>query len=337
MTPRVLVVGAGAIGGVTAAKLTEAGHDVAVLDANSEHVARMRAPGLRLDELGTRRTVPLAAVTDASELPGRFPFALVTPKAPYLQAALGPIVDSRLVDTYVALGNGLVQERIGDLVGADRLIAGTVEWGATNHGPGHVAKTTVSPFVVGELDGVPRERTRMLADVLQVVAEVRVTENVRGQVWSKLLVNSTFSGLGAVTGLLYGDIAADPAGRRVSYALWTEGFTVARAAGITLDEVLGVHPDELVVRDSTELPRAGRALDVVMGRAAATKASMLQDLERNVPTEVDVINGGVVSQGARLGVCTPLNERVVEIVHGCEQGTYQPDPAHLAELERLIS
>ncbi|MGH3318539.1 MAG: ketopantoate reductase family protein, partial [Nocardioidaceae bacterium] len=80
---RVLVVGAGAIGGVTAARLARSGVEVTVLDANPEHVRAMRSPGLRYDELGDESHVPLDAVQQADDLRGRFDFALVTLKAPH--------------------------------------------------------------------------------------------------------------------------------------------------------------------------------------------------------------------------------------------------------------
>ncbi|MGH3329641.1 MAG: ketopantoate reductase family protein [Streptomycetales bacterium] len=332
---RVLVVGGGAMGGIIAAKLAEAGRDVVVLDANVEHVARIRAPGLCLEELGRSRTVPLAACSDPSELSGSFDVALVAVKASHLEAALRPLVARDVASTYVSLGNGFVQERVEALAGHGRVVWGTVEWGATNLGVGHVARTTENPFVIGEADGPARERTRAVAGLLEAVAEVRISGNIRGQVWSKLLVNSTFSGLSAITGRLYGDVVADPAGRSAAYGLWTEGFTVAHALGAELDEVFGIRPEQLVVREPEDVPCADRALDAAMRRAAATKASMLQDLERGVLTEVDVINGAVVAHGARADLPTPLNACLVQLVHDCEQGVRRPGPDNLADLDHL--
>jgi 2-dehydropantoate 2-reductase len=334
---RVLVVGAGAIGGVTAARLARAGVEVAVLDANPEHVRLMRSPGLLYDELGDESHVPLDAAQRADDLRGRFDFALVTLKAPHLDSALPPLVQGDLVDTWVSLGNGLVQDDVERIVGADRLLVGTVEWGATNLGPGHVRQTTVAPFVVGEVDGCATDRIDRLAAVLEHAAEVRVSTAILGQVWSKLLVNSTFSGLGAVTGLLYGEIADDPVGREVSYRLWTEGYDVARAGDVTLDEVLGIDPVSLVVRDGSDRSGNEAALTTMMSRVAATKASMLQDLERGALTEVDVINGGVVSAARRLGLPSPLNTRVVQQVHACERGERVPDRDALVELAAVAA
>lgn len=320
----VLVVGAGAIGGVTAAKMEGGVGRVAVLDANTEHAERLRDPGLLLDDVGEERRVRLDAHSDSSTLQGPFDFALVTLKAPHLEAALGPLVERGLAKTFVSLGNGLVQDRIAAIVGGENLVVGTVEWGATNLGAGHLAQTTRAPFVIGEPDGGTKDRTRLLAQTLGTVADVRITDNIGGQVWSKLLVNSAFSGLGAVSGLLYREVIADPAGREAALAVWREGYDVGMAQGITLDEVLGVPADSLVVRGPEDRQKADEALEVAMGYAGATKASMLQDLERGAKTEVDVINGGVVERGREYGVETPLNDHVVQLMHAMERGERRP-------------
>ena len=274
-------------------------------------------------------------VADPSDLEGPFDFALVTLKAPHLEAALTPLVERSLARTFVSLGNGLVQDRIAAIVGGENLIVGTVEWGATNLGAGRLARTTRAPFVIGEPDGEAKDRTRLLADALGTVADVRITENIGGQVWSKLLVNSAFSGLGAVSGLLYREVVADPAGKEAALAVWREGYDVGMAQGITLDKVLGVPAESLVVRGPDDQRKADEALRVAMGYAGATKASMLQDLERGAKTEVDVINGGVVGRGREYGVETPFNERVVELMHAMERGERRPGRDAFEELRTL--
>ena len=325
----VLVIGGGAIGGVTAGLMSGHVRRVAVLDAQREHVSLLRDPGLRLDELGVERMVPLEAHASVAELDGRFDFGLITLKAPSLEAALPGIVERDLVDVFVGLGNGLVQDRVAALVGGERLVAGIVEWGATNLGPGHLSQTTRNVFVVGELDGRTRERTDRLARVLGTVAETRVSTNIRGQIWSKLLVNSVFSGLGVVGGVLYRDVAAHPAGRRALCALWSEGHRVGLAEGLELEPVLGIAADALVVAGDGPLSgraseRIERALETALALAGATKASMLQDVERGALTEVDVINGAVVERAAAHGLPAPLNARVVELVHQFERGERAP-------------
>ena len=326
---RILVVGGGAIGGITAAKLAGDGRRVVVLDTNEAHVARLRDPGLMFEEDGGESTVPLEAVGSADELDDEFDFALVAVKSPFHRAALEPLAATGKVESFVSLGNGLIQERMAELVGPERLLSCLVEWGGNNLGPGRVVRDTIAPMVVGELDGSERERTRLLARCLEAVGPVRLTGNIRGQIWSKLLVNSSCTGLSAVSGLRYGAVAEHPDGRRAIYAIWAEGYAVAEAEGIELDEVLDVQPHELVERDDA-------ALDRLMAIAGNTKPSMLQDLEQGRDTEVDVVNGGVAQRGRTHGIATPFNDRVVELVHAMERGERSPAPDELTQLVAAV-
>jgi 2-dehydropantoate 2-reductase len=311
----VLVVGGGAIGGVTAAKLTGAVRRVVVFDASDEHVARLN-DGLKLDELGEERTVRIEAVTKAPD--EEFDFILVTLKAAHHEAV------KPLKGTFVSLGNGLVQERLEHLVGQGNLISGIVEWGATNLGPGHLAQTTSGPFVVGP----PSDRTQRLAEVLAPAGEVRVADDIDSVIWAKLLVNSVFSGLGAVAGQTYAEVVANPAGKAVALRMWREGYEVGLAQGLRPGKVLGVEAQALAEGDE-------EALATAMEGHGATYASMLQDLERGARTEVDVIDGAVVEKGREHGIPTPLHERVTELIHASERGERRPSPDALAVLERL--
>jgi 2-dehydropantoate 2-reductase len=317
----VLVVGTGAIGGTLAARMTGAVQRVVALDANREHVERLRDPGLALDRAGETHRVKLEAYTSADEVDGEFDFALIAVKAPAIEAALTPLVGRDMVETYVSLGNGVVHDRIAAIVGPERLLVGTVELGATNLGPGHVRQTTINPFVIGELDGSIRDRTRALARLLEPVEEVRITDNIRGQLWSKLLVNSALSGVGVVGGCTYGEVAAHPEGRRAIFEVWTEGHEIGMAQGLSLETVLGIEPVQLASADESERTAA---LETVVRQAGATRASMLQDVERGARTEVDVINGGVVATARKIGTSAPLNASVVEIVQGYERGESAP-------------
>jgi len=330
----VLVVGGGAIGGITAARMTGLVRRVVILDTNEAHVARMRDPGLTWEEPGGERTVALDAVTRARDLEGEFDFAMIAVKAPHHRAALEPLLAEGTVRAFVSLGNGLIQAGLAQLVGERRLLACLVEWGGTNVGPGRLVRDTVAPMVVGELDGAEYERTRLLARCLESVGEARVSRNIRGQIWSKLLVNTAFTGLSAVSGLRYGEVADHPDGREAAYAVWAEGVRVGEAEGLELDAVLDVEPHELVVRSDEDRKIAGAALERMMAVAGNTKPSMLQDLEQGRATEVDVVNGGVAARARAHGIATPVNDRVVELVHAMERGERSPAPEVLTELVR---
>lgn len=330
-----LVIGGGAIGGTVAARTTGAVRRVVVLDADAEHVRRLRDPGLELTEPEGRRTVRMEAVAHADELDETFDFALVAIKSPH-HGALAPLAARGIARVFVSLGNGLIQDRLAEIVGRERLLVGLVEWGGTNLGPGRLVRDTEAPIVIGELDGEPSERIASLAAALAPVGEIKVTSNARGSIWSKLLVNSTFTGLSAVSGLRYGEVAAHPAGREAVFGLWREGVAVGAAEGLRLEPVFRMDPEQLMVRTSDDRGAADAALDAAMSSFGATKPSMLQDLEAGRATEVDVVNGGVADRGRARGVPTPLNDRVVALVHSMERGESRPSPDSFGELAELL-
>jgi 2-dehydropantoate 2-reductase len=301
---------------------------VTVLDANAEHVARLGDPGLVYEELGAEHRVRLDAVSSAEALDGEYDFALVGVKAPWHREALAPLVARGGIGCFVSLGNGLIQDRMAEIVGGrERLLACLVEWAGSNAGPGRLIRDTVGPMVVGELDGAERDRTRLLARCLEAAGPVRVSGNIRGQIWSKLLVNSTFTALSAVSGLRYGEVAEHPGGRLAAFGLWAEGVHVAAAEGIALEPVLDADPRELLDERTRDA-----ALARMMAVAGNSRPSMLQDLEAARPTEIDFINGGVARHGRTHGVPTPLNELAVTLVHAMERGERERAPAVLDEV-----
>jgi 2-dehydropantoate 2-reductase len=311
---RILVVGGGAIGGITAA---QAAADVVVLDANAEHVAALRDPGLVYEQEGEERTARLDAVSSIDALEGVFDFALVAVKSPLHHVALEPLVARGGIGAFVSMGNGLIQDRMEGIVGEGKLLACIVEWGGSNVGPGRLVRDSLGGYMVGELDGTLSARARELAAVLQPLGHTRVTANVRGMIWSKLLINTTFTGLSAVSGLRYGGAAEQ--GRDAVFRLWAEGVAVADAQGLELESIHGTTPHEF---DAAELAR-------MMESMANVRPSMLQDLDAGRDTEVDVVNGGIAERGRELGIPTPCNDAVVELVHSMERGERAPEPKWL--------
>jgi 2-dehydropantoate 2-reductase len=136
-------------------------------------------------------------------------------------------------------------------------------------------------------------------------------------IWSKLLINTTFTGLSAVSGLRYGGVAEQ--GPDAVFALWAEGVAVADAQGLELESIHETDPHRF---DETELARMMRSM-------ANVRPSMLQDLDAGRATEVDVVNGGVAQRGRELHIATPCNDAVVELVHSMERGERAPEPRWL--------
>ena len=248
---------------------------------------------------------------------GAFDFALIAVKAPLHDVVLAPLVERGRIGTFVSMGNGLIQDHMEELVGTGNLLACIVEWGGSNVGPGQLVRDSARRLHGGRAGRVAeRARARELASALEPIGPVRVTDNVRGMIWSKLLINSTFTGLSAVSGLRYGGVAEQ--GRDAVFALWAEGVAVGDAQGLSLERV---HVDPHRFDDA--------ALADYMAGSGNVRPSMLQDLDAGRLTEVDVVNGGVASRGRELGIATPCNDRVVELVHSMERGERSPEPRWL--------
>jgi 2-dehydropantoate 2-reductase len=167
----ITVYGAGAIGGITGARLAQAGHDVLLVDKAADHVAAMNADGLTIESRQGAVTIPVRAIT---------------PEA--LGSGLGLVllaVKSHDTPPIVSLQNGLNEELIARAVGAERTVGCLVNWAADWQAPGRVLHGGDGALVLGELDGRASERVQRLAKLLDVVSATRVSDNILGYTWAK--------------------------------------------------------------------------------------------------------------------------------------------------------
>jgi 2-dehydropantoate 2-reductase len=184
-----------------------------------------------------------------------------------------------------------------------RVILGTTfpaghitEPGVVNHDTG--GKTWISPFLPKP---ATMEEVRLLADMLiRGGADIVPMEDASGALWTKLIFNSASNPMGALTRLPHGVACDQPGVRRVMRALVDEGKAVAAALGITLDS----DPDAL--------------LDYGREKAYQHPPSMLSDVLNQRATEIDALNGGIARIGKEIGVPTPLNEAMADIIQGLE-------------------
>ena len=292
----VVVLGAGAIGSVYAAKLS-ARHPVTVV-ARREHVDAIRSDGLRLIGLETL-TVRLEAVTELESVAANT-IVLLTTKVNASQAAVGAIADLVRDDTViVCVQNGLDSEAIARKAVRARclVVRAVTQFGAIFQAPG-VINFTASGYTL--LEDSPRSIA--IARLLTACGlEGRVAADIKTEIWRKLIFNCVINPITAVTGSEVGGIAdarLDPLKQRVI----DECLAVARTEGVeftidflaTIAEVFG---------------------------ASRTIASMRQDLMRGRPTEIDHMNGAVVELGRRAGVNCPVNAALVALIKAMDRCT----------------
>ena len=335
-------VGAGAVGGVVAARLHRAGADdgrraerggrrdqidVFVVDANDEHVRIITTDGLRVDGLDGGATSVLRAgwFADAPSDPDVVLLAVrsgsTVAAVEQITARIGPTTD------VVSLQNGLNEDRISSIVGPGRTIGCVVGFGATWIAPGHISLDADGPLTIGRLDGSTDPRLEAVRDVLANAFPTRITDNIRGALWAKMLVNS-MTVLGALGGMLTGDLLGTSERRRLVADVVAEGVRVAGAEGVDLPDVFGIVPPSAVDTDAWP-DRMDRALQRVGEAFGAIRSVTWRDFELRRKTEIDAVTGEIVARGARHGVPTPLSAAVYRMLREIEAGERSPDASNL--------
>jgi 2-dehydropantoate 2-reductase len=309
---RVLVAGAGALGSVFGGFLRAAGHEVTLL-GRVAHLEAIRTSGLHIEGLwGEHHATGLHLASDVSRLSGAFDAILITVKSfdtGAVAAATAPLLarEGVMICLQNGLGNG---EAIAEIVGARRVLAGRVIFGAEVAAPGRVRVTVYAdPVLVGAWDtGDPwlLAQAHVWADQF-AAAGVPATycDDVRAALWGKVLYNAALNPLGALLGVHYGALAENAETRAIMDAVIEEAFTVAVADGVALPWAT-----------------AAEYRTVFYGHLVPAtyhhRSSMLQDLERGRRTEIDAINGAVWKRGAAHGIVTPANELLTRLVHARE-------------------
>lgn len=330
------MIGHGALGAYTAARLAAAGHRITIACRTAESAEHLRGHGVTAIEAdGTRIHAAVAAVDKAKDVQADVDAVLLTTKCGAARKAWKQwrtaVPDGVPV---VALQNGLMGPTLSDDVG-DGLVLCTVAFPATRTGTGESQRTGPGGYLLGAWP--PRKRPDRYETAAQALladaGDAEIVEDIEGVQWTKLLINSCISSLGAVTGAQLAELLKDARARDVFLDVFTEGRQVGKAAGVRFASIHGLHPD----RVADKRPGQGRRLRHLVLRAAAARfgrhrSSSLQSLERGEKTEVDFLNGTIVDHGRRHGVATPVNAAIVARIHAIEAGNAVPDLAHLDAL-----
>jgi 2-dehydropantoate 2-reductase len=333
---RVAIYGAGAMGTVLGAFLTAGGlQNVQLITRNQAHVAGLNK-GARIvcaadnDE----RIIQVQACTP-NEMSGKYDVVFLMTKQrdnqKILQFLLPFLHENSVVCT---TQNGLPEQVVASVVGANRTFFGVASFGANMLQAGEVALTSKREAM--HLDIAPvqqdnQEKTQRLLDILSYAGKAlgnnnfaTYTKNALGARWSKLAINSAFSGLSVVTGLTFGEIAKRRCTKKIALGILRETFEVANASGVTLEKMQGHDLQKLLGGTGFFKTRLALALlPVAMKKHKKLTSGMLKDVLAGKKCEIDYICGAVVAAGKRVGVETPLCEKVVEIVHGIENGLYE--------------
>jgi 2-dehydropantoate 2-reductase len=293
-------------------------------------------PGFHLFGVGGETHIPVRVVKSAVALDGPLDVAFVATKAAEASAAAESLLPLLKPDAaLVSLQNGICEEALAEVVGPERVVGCVVGWGATFHGPGRMEVTSEGEFVVGRLDGSTDVRLEAVRDMLNAVAPTRISNNILGELYSKLIVNSCINSLGVIAGVPLGQLLAVKKIRQVFIAIMTEAVAVADAMGLTVPPGGGGKLDYHRFLAQTGWPgnlRRHLMIRLIGFKYRRIRSSSLQSLERGRKTEVDFLNGYICRQGRRYQVPTPVNDAVVEMIHEIEAGTRPISMSNLTTL-----
>ena len=312
---KICIVGAGAIGGFLGIRLAAAGHDVSLL-ARGAHLAAIRDNGATLVDKSGETVVRVPASDNPAEL-GPQDYVIITLKTPALPAvvpSLQPLLQGET--TVVSAMNGIpwwycehldgpLQGRHLDTIDpggqlaaalpAERIVGCVVHAGASVSEPGVIRHAAGNLFIIGEPDGVAKPRTAALADAITGSGLTgRITDAIHQEIWVKLIGNMGMGPISALTKLTLAGIANDADARTVAVALIQEAMAVGERMGLHMD----MSPQERV------------DLGAQLGDF---KPSILQDLEKGRPMEIDTMIGVVAELGQLVDLATPTIDTVLAL------------------------
>ena len=324
---RVAIYGAGSLGTILGAFITKAGVEIELINRNKAHVEALQVNGAKV--VGTMEFTQTVTAYTPDQMSGTYDIIFLMTKQQHNAEVVTMLKDYLAEDgVLVTFQNGLPEMLIADILGAERVLGSTVAWGATMQSPGVCELTSHPDALSFSLGAITPERPKhfdKVKELLEHMGTVDVEENFIGTRWSKLLINAAFSGMSAVLGCTFGETAGPRASRKIVQALIKECIDVCSAGGIRIEPVQGKDIVKLLdYSNPIKKAFAYMIIPIAIRKHALLKASMLQDLEKGKLTEVDSINGAVSEFGRKVSCPTPMNDKVVEIIHRIEKGELKP-------------
>ncbi len=304
-SPRLYVIGAGAMGSLFGGLLAESGLDVTLVEVWREHVDAIARRGLRMVGYGGDRDIPVKAVRTTADLPVA-DIVLVQCKSMDTEAAVLAARDIIGTETtLVSFQNGLGNEEIlASIFGVEQVVGGVTALAASIEAPGLVRNYAELPTYIGEMSGGISARARNLSDLFSRHGlPTEPSPDIRLDIWKKLMANVGLSAASGIANLKIREVMAVPEMRETVLAAIDEAVSVGQAEGVSID---GAEAREILGKIVGE------------GGSSENKASLCIDLQNNRATEIDFINGAIARLGKSYGIATPVNRTLVAAVKALE-------------------
>lgn len=336
----IVVIGAGAVGGVIAGYLSNLDYNIQLVCKHREILESIENNGLRIEGFKEQLISYPDTVMDISQIVDKPDIVFLAIKANDVLEVTQKIVPLLKDDTaIVSLQNGICEDLIAEIVRPDRTVGCVVGWGATMLGPARIELTSDGEFILGELDGDVTHRLLIIKSMLEKIFKVKISTNIYGALFSKLIINSCITTMGAISGLYLGELLNTSIARTIFLHVLTEAVQVAKANKIELEKIDGkIDPYKfaLTLKElnnfSLSLIKKHLMIQLIGIKYRRLKSSSLQSLERGRPTEIDYLNGYIVSKARQFNIPVPVNQKLVTIVKNIEAGKINIDPENLYQI-----
>ena len=313
---KICMLGTGSLGSTIGGTLAQGGSEVYFVDQWKEHIDKINENGLKMTDEKEDWYVKVDARTSAEGM-GPVDLVIVLVKSFATKEAVSQLKETNVIgeNTLVmSLQNGLGnEETIAEVVGEANVISGKTYVGGRLLSPGYVSAGVKGKYTyIGELTGEITDRIQAVCDEFNKAGLLcEVSDNIKGLIWDKLLINVAAGALCGITRLPYGPLYEEEYIKETAVAAIQEGIDVAKAAGVKLKS------------EDSEYPWYAAS----EGLPETFKTSILQSLELKRPTEIDFINGSVVEWGNKFGIPTPVNRTLVTCVKGIEKFLLEYEPS----------
>lgn len=343
---RIVVVGCGGVGGVVAARLHKAGHDVSAVTHNPKIAEAIEDHGLVASFDDSIHTAKFPAYVTLDPRANMVPFdlcVLATPPDSAVEAVRDILPFLSEDAPILCLPNGLIEARLAAEFGPERFIGGIVEFGARRPTDGKVVQTAAGGITMGRLPSYGKTADaglRATAQLMEDAGPVHFAQNLEGARWSKLAINCGISSLGTIGGDRLGVLMRHRFVRRLALEIWTEVVAVAKAEGVKLEKVAGTVDLEWLALDADERLKSGspsliakHTLLLAVGtKYRNMRSSMLSAIERGRTPAVDFLNGEIVMRGEKYGIATPINSAMQDTVHAISRGELKSSARTLRDI-----
>lgn len=341
-TMKIAVCGCGGIGGVVAGVLGSsagnAGNDVCCIEASAEYAQALNERGILLE--GKKGTIKSAvkAYAGFASAPGPFDCIVLAVKSGALREVYEQGMNHLTPSGFIlTLQNGLEPLRLSDAFPGVKTMGGAVGYNANMREYGRYYVTTQGGIIAGSLNGCTGEEIACVKALFEPGIAIEPTDNIRGVMWSKLLIVCGITGLGGAAGMRLGELVKQRTVRRLFYHIAEEGRMVASALGVRMEKFGGMLPSRFGMYRGAYPLFMRYLLLKIMGISRRDLIGNIQlDLERGRRTEVDYLNGEIKKRGEEAGVATPVNSEVVRVIKEIEDKRRGMGLKNLEEILRAV-